>query len=291
MGDDAHAERGGAASDLLADPSQPGEPQRLVAHLFAEKLLFLPLALLHGGVGGRQVARHRQHQADGQLGHADAVRARRVHDDDAAGAGGGDVDVVHAGAGAGDHPQARRGGDERRGHLCCASNDKCVGIGEIGGELSGVRPVRASTSHPSARSRSSAEDGRSSATMIFNGVCPRSKGTYRVGTGILGRPGDRDSESIICRSLATRVRRSASPDGGNSDRYVRIPSCLCLVGQGVEVRCVTVALRWCKPLKCSDRARFVAAAGSFQQGFQQKLCVTCGSSAGHRPKKTELENG
>ena len=35
-----------------------------------------------------------------------------------------------------------------------------VGVGEIGGELFGERPVRASISQPSARRRSSAEDGQ-----------------------------------------------------------------------------------------------------------------------------------
>lgn len=33
-----------------------------------------------------------------------------------------------------------------------------------------------------------------------------------------------------------------------------------------------------------DRGELFAAAGSFQQGFQQKLCVTGDAPAGHRPK-------
>ena len=103
-----------------------------------------------------------------QLGDADAVGAGRVHHDDAAGAGGGDVDVVDAGAGARDRAQLRRGGDERGGDLRGAADDERVGVGEIGGELFG-RPARPGIDvHPSARSSSSADAGRSSATTIFN---------------------------------------------------------------------------------------------------------------------------
>ena len=50
----------------------------------------------------------REHQRERMLGDADAVGARRIHHEDAARGGGGDVDVVDAGAGAGDHPKARR---------------------------------------------------------------------------------------------------------------------------------------------------------------------------------------
>ena len=80
---------GGAARHFLPDPAEAGKAERLVAKLLAEKLLLLPLALLHRRVGGGNVAGQREHQPDGQLGHADAVRARRVHHDDAAGAGRG----------------------------------------------------------------------------------------------------------------------------------------------------------------------------------------------------------
>ena len=116
---------------------RPARPERLVAHFLAEELLLLPLALLHRGVGGGQVPGQRQHQAHRQLRDADAVGARRVHDDDAARAGGGDVDVVDAGAGAGDHPQAWRGGDQGGGDFGGAADDERVGVGEIGGEWVG----------------------------------------------------------------------------------------------------------------------------------------------------------
>ena len=169
--DDAHAERRGAARHLLADAAEAGEAERLVAHLLAEKLLLLPLALLHRRVGGRQVARQRQDQAHRQLGDADAVGAGRVHDDDAARAGGGHVDVVDAGAGAGDRAQLRRGGDDGGRDLGGAADDDARRrrrdrrrAGRARGRCGRRR------SQPSARSRSSAEAGRSSATTIFNGI-------------------------------------------------------------------------------------------------------------------------
>ena len=83
VGDDAHSECRRAARDLLPNPSEAGEPQRLVADLFAEKLLLLPLSLFHGGVSRRQVPGHREHQTHCELCHAHAVRARRIHHDDA----------------------------------------------------------------------------------------------------------------------------------------------------------------------------------------------------------------
>ena len=240
--DDAHAERRGAARDLLADPAEPGEAERLVAQLFAEKLLLLPLALLHRRIGGRQVAREREHLAERQLGDADAVRARRVHDDDAAGAGGGDVDVVDAGAGAGNHPQARRGGDDRRGHLGGAANDNRVGVGEVGGEL-----VR------------------------------RAAGTGVDLPSFRAQQIERGSGKIIGDNNFHGFRKY------NLRRSQRAPC----VSQAVKRR--TTMVQTAKMLRI--RARFMAAVGSFQQGFQQKLCVTCGLSAGHRPKRCADREG
>ena len=229
---------GGAARDFLADPAEPGEAERLVAQLFAEKLLLLPLALLHRRIGGGQVARERQHLAERELGDADAVRARRVHDDDAAGAGGGDVDVVDAGAGAGNHPQARRGGDDRRGDLGGAANDDRVGIGDVGGELV-RRAARTGVDLPSFRAQ---QIERGSGKVV----------------------GDNNFHGFRKYNLRRRV-------------MIR----MCVERRAYNGR--TTMVQTAKMLRI--RARFTAAVGSFQQGFQQKLCVTCGSRAGHRPKE------
>ena len=116
---------------------KPDEAKRLVANFLAEKLLLLPLTLFHRRVGGGKVTGQRQDQAHRQFGDADAVRARRVHDDDAASAGGGDVDVVDAGARACDDAKRLGSGDELRRHLRGAAHDERVGVGEILRELVG----------------------------------------------------------------------------------------------------------------------------------------------------------
>ena len=113
----------------------PGEAESLFPDLLPKKFLFLPFALLHGRVGRRHVAGERQDQPDGQFGHADAVGARSVHDDDAARAGGGDVDVVDTGTGAGNHPQTRGGGDEWRGDLGGAAHDERIGVRKVARQL------------------------------------------------------------------------------------------------------------------------------------------------------------
>jgi hypothetical protein len=137
VSDDVHAEGVGAAGDLLADAAEADEAERLAADLLAQEFLFLPLALLHRGVGGGQVAGQCQYLSHRELGDADAVGTGSVHDDDAAGAGGRDVDVVDPGAGAGDGTQSRRRGDDRRGDLGGAADDDRIGSGDVGGELFG----------------------------------------------------------------------------------------------------------------------------------------------------------
>ena len=110
----------------------------------------------------------REHEAHRQLGDADAVGAGRVHHHDAARAGGGHIDVVHAGARAGDRPKPRRRVDQRRRHFRGAADDDARRRRRGRRRAARVRgPMRASTSQPSARSRSRAEAGRSSATTIF----------------------------------------------------------------------------------------------------------------------------
>ena len=78
-----------------------------------------------------------EHQRERVLGDADAVGARRVHDDDAARGRGGHVDVVDAGSGAGNHPKFRRGGDQRLVDGGRAADDERVGVGEIAREVRG----------------------------------------------------------------------------------------------------------------------------------------------------------
>jgi hypothetical protein len=71
------------------------------------------------------------------FGHADAVRARRVDDQDAAGARGVDVDVVDAGAGAPDDTEVRCRGEKARIDGGRAADEQRVSVGEVGSECVG----------------------------------------------------------------------------------------------------------------------------------------------------------
>ncbi len=138
--DNAHAEGARALGDLLADAAQSGDAERFAAQLRADEPLFLPASVLHRAIGGRDRAGEAQHQRAGVLGHADAVRPRCVDDEDAAAAGGGDVDVVDTGAGARDDSQPGRRVHQPRVHLGRAPDEQGVGAGEIGGERVGRSP-------------------------------------------------------------------------------------------------------------------------------------------------------
>ena len=135
--DHGHLEGLGTTRDFLADSPQPGKPEDLAADFLAEKTLLVPLALFHGRIGGGKFSCQRQKLRHGELGHADAVRAWRVHDDDAARAGGLDVHIVNAGAGAGDRFEFLAGRDDFRRDFRGAAHDKCVSFGDVSGEFLG----------------------------------------------------------------------------------------------------------------------------------------------------------
>ena len=208
VGDDAHAERAGALRHLLADAPEAGDAERLAAQLGAEKPLLLPLAVLHRPIGGGNAARERQHQGAGVLGDADAVRARRVDDEDAARAGRGDVDVVHAGAGAGDDAELAAPPASRSAVTLVALRTSSASASASAAASSAAgRPLFASTCQPgSARSSSSAEAGRSSATTIFMVV----SATWWS----LGRGCGRSSLDSICRWSECGCHRRACPSAG-----------------------------------------------------------------------------
>ena len=132
--DDSHAEGPRAQRHLVADSPQARDAERLPAELVPEEALLLPAALLHRSIGGGHQARQRQHERQRVLRDADAVGPGRVDDEDAARAGGRDIDVVHAGAGAGHNPQLRRGFEQPGVDLRRAANDQRVGVGEVGRE-------------------------------------------------------------------------------------------------------------------------------------------------------------
>ena len=73
------------------------------------KSFFGHLPVLGLRIGFRQLPGEREHQRDGVFGGGDRIAERRVHHHDALGAGGGDIDIVHADPGAADHFEIGRG--------------------------------------------------------------------------------------------------------------------------------------------------------------------------------------
>ena len=114
VGDDAHPEPERAARDLLPDPAEAEDAERLAGELDAAVRAALPAALLQRGVRLRDVARERDEEADRVLRGGDDRRLRRVRDDDPAPRRRVDVDVVDAHARAPDHLQTLGALDQRR---------------------------------------------------------------------------------------------------------------------------------------------------------------------------------
>ena len=177
--DDAHAEGGRPARDFLADTAEAGEAERLLANFLSQKLFLFPLSLLHCRVRGREVASHRQDQADGELGNRDTVGARRIHDDNAARAGCGYVNVVNARARARDDAQFRGCGDQWCSDFRGASDDEGIGILEVGGKLVGC-PSAAGVHVPAFGAQQiQRRRWRSSATTISLVMSSVSVGGYK----------------------------------------------------------------------------------------------------------------
>src|SRR5262249_41097651 len=97
--------------------------------LGADELLALPLfaALADMDVRRWYVPRQRHQQGNRMLGRADGVTARRVHDDDAAARGGGDVNVVHADPGPDDGFELTRVFEQLGRDLGGAADNDAVG--------------------------------------------------------------------------------------------------------------------------------------------------------------------
>ena len=91
--DHVHPEADGAAGDLLSDPAEAEDAQRLAFELDPAVARALPPPLLERGVSLRDVSRVRE-QPDGVLRRRDDRRFGRIRDDDPAARRGVDVDVV-----------------------------------------------------------------------------------------------------------------------------------------------------------------------------------------------------
>ena len=128
VGDHLHLEADGAVGDDGADIAAADHAQRLGVELHAQELRLFPLAALRGAVGLRDLPGQRHHQRDGVLCGGDRIAEGRVHDDDALGGRGLDVDVVDADAGAADHPELAGGRDHLLRHLGGGAHGEAVVI-------------------------------------------------------------------------------------------------------------------------------------------------------------------
>ncbi len=212
VGDDPHPEGAGALRHLLADAAEAGDAERLAAQLGAEEALLLPLAVLHRPIGGGHAAGERQHQGAGVLGDADAVRARRVDDENAARAGGGHVDVVDAGAGAGDDPELRRRGQQVGGDLRRAADEQRVGVRQRGREFR----RRAAAPRVDLPAGLGAEQLERRCRQVV-GDDYLDQGLVRLG-GLWAEAADVSSLDSICRWSESGCRSRACPSAGTPSR-------------------------------------------------------------------------
>ena len=133
--DHPHAQPLGTASDDRADIAAADQAQHFAGKLDADKTGFLPLALAHGTVGGRDLARQRHHHGDRVLGRRDGVAERRVHHNDAALGGRRHVDIVDANAGASDDLEVFSGGDHLRRRFGRGTHRKTIIGGNAGDQV------------------------------------------------------------------------------------------------------------------------------------------------------------
>ena len=130
--DDGHPEADRPAGDLLPDPAEPEDAERLAFELHPTPARPLPPALLQRGMGLRDVARERDQEADRLLGGGDDGRLGSVGDDDAVPRRRVDVDVVDSDTGPADHLQPRRPLDQLRGELRGrADHDRVVAVDDL----------------------------------------------------------------------------------------------------------------------------------------------------------------
>ena len=127
----AHREAVRAPGDGLADLAEADDPQRGVMQVAAEqqrRIPRLPPALAHKPIGFDDAARGREQEREREVGRGLGEDARRVADGDAAGRGGGQIDVVVADGDVADDAEARRRGDERGVDGVGEQTDEAIGI-------------------------------------------------------------------------------------------------------------------------------------------------------------------
>ena len=135
VSDREHSERVSTVDDFTADAAETDHAQHLAVQLGPGESLLLPATRFHVGVGRRDGTGRGQHERERMLGHADAVGARGVHDQDAALAGSVQIDVVDPGPGSTDDLQRGCLREQIRVDAGRASDNECVCICNVVCEL------------------------------------------------------------------------------------------------------------------------------------------------------------
>ena len=130
-----HAEGARARRDVAADAAETDDAERLAGEFGADQLEPVPTPFAQRLHGLRDVAREREHQAEGVFGRGDRVGGRRVEHDDAGCGRRGDVDRVDADARARDDGQLRTGRQQVAVDARFRAHDQSVGGLERGLEI------------------------------------------------------------------------------------------------------------------------------------------------------------
>ena len=134
-GDDAHPEAQRPVGDDGADIAAADDAQHLGGDLHAHEAVLLPLARLGGGVGGGDLAGHREHHGDGVFGCGDGIAERRVHHDDAPTGCCGNIDIINANARAANDLEAGRLLQQFGGDLGVGADGEAIVIADDFGEF------------------------------------------------------------------------------------------------------------------------------------------------------------
>ena len=176
---DFKTEAAGTPRDFKPDASQAKNAEGFAAKFSALQALLFPLACVHRVVGGGELAGQREHEADGEFGDGDGIRARSVHHHDAATGGGFCIDVVDTYTGAANDAQLWRVFHQGIIDLNSAADHESVGICERGGQA--VRELVMSQDLPA---RFGGENGEGCGGYFF-----RQNNLHLVSLGRRGGPG------------------------------------------------------------------------------------------------------
>ena len=142
--DHAHAQRGATIGDGAADAAEPEHPHGLAADAAPERdrALARPGALAHVAIGEQHLARGREHQADGEVGHFVRQNTWGIGDHDIALARGGEIDRIGSDPEDGDHFELWQRCDQRAvGAAIGLGRDRADAALEFGAQRIRRRPV------------------------------------------------------------------------------------------------------------------------------------------------------